>query len=75
MTTEFRVVGDVSNDSVINNRDLAILMQYINGCDIYIDDIFAFKTAADVNGDGAVNNRDYALLMQYVNGWDVELKG
>lgn len=63
------VVGDVNGDNQINNKDLALLMQYLNEWDVQVDDI-----AADTNGDGEINNKDYALLMQYVNEWDVELK-
>ena len=63
------IVGDTSGDGNINNRDLALLMQYINGWPVEV-----VEDAADVNADNTVNNRDYALLMQYVNGWPVELK-
>ena len=60
--------GDVTGDGDINNRDLALLQQHINGWDVTAD-----LTAADVNNDGDVNNRDLALLQQYINGWDVTL--
>ncbi len=63
------ITGDINNDGKVNNRDLGILMQYLNGWDVTIN-----KVSADVNGDNAVNNRDYGLLMQYTNGWDVEFK-
>ncbi len=61
------VLGDLNDDGPINNKDLGLLMQYLNNwkVDINID-------AADVNGDGAVNNKDYGLLMQYLNNWDVD---
>ena len=68
-TTDTAIVyGDVDSNGEINNKDLAMLMQYINYWGISID-----TDAADVNADGEVNNRDYALLMQYVNEWDVTL--
>ncbi len=63
------ISGDVYSDGSINNRDLGILMQWLNNWKVEID-----LNAADVNGDNAVNNKDYGLLMQYVNGWNVELK-
>lgn len=66
--SELPSVGDVSGDLKINNKDLAFLMQYINGWNVTID-----VSAADVNKDDKVNNKDYALLMQYINGWDVKL--
>lgn len=63
-------LGDVNEDSKINNRDYALLMQYINKWDVALN-----TDAADVNADGKINNRDYALLMQYINKWDVVLGG
>ena len=63
------VPGDANGDGSVNNRDVALLQQYINLWDVTID-----VEAADVNDDGSVNNRDMALLQQYINGWDVELK-
>ncbi len=61
-------IGDTNNDGQVNNKDLALLMQYINGWEISID-----TTLADVNNDCKTNNKDYALLMQYLNSWDVTL--
>ena len=60
--------GDVNLDGNINNRDIALLMQYVNGYDVEV-----LAIVADVNKDGSINNKDVALLMQYVNGWDVKL--
>lgn len=62
-------VGDINNDGNINNRDLALLVQHINGWEVEI-----IADQADVNGDDKINNKDYALLMQYINGWTVILK-
>ena len=62
------VYGDVNGDGRINNKDLGLLMQKLNGWAVEISD-----AVADVNADGRVNNKDYGLLMQYVNGWDVEI--
>ena len=62
------VYGDANGDGAVNNRDVALLQQYINKWSVEID-----LAAADANGDGAVNNRDVALLQQYINKWDVEL--
>ena len=61
--------GDVNGDGSVDNKDYALLMQYLNGWDVELD-----LGVADVNGDGSVDNKDYALLMQFLNGWDVELK-
>ena len=60
--------GDANGDGSINNRDVALLQQYINKWDVELDEV-----AADANGDGAINNRDVALLQQYINKWDVTL--
>lgn len=62
------VFGDVNDDGAINNKDLAMLQQYVNKWGISIN-----VAAADVNVDGAVNNKDLALLQQYINKWDVQL--
>ena len=65
---ETAVPGDANGDGAVNNRDLALIQQYINKWEISID-----LDAGDVNNDGAVNNRDLALMQQYINKWDVEL--
>ena len=62
------VYGDANGDGVINNRDLALMQQYINRWEVSVD-----EEACDVNADGTVNNRDLALLQQYINHWDVTL--
>ncbi len=61
-------ICDVNDDGKVNNKDLGLLMQYLNGWDVQV--IFE---AADLNGDGKVNNKDYGLLMQKLNGWDIVL--
>lgn len=63
------VSGDTNRDGRVNNKDLGLLMQHLNGWDVKID-----QGACNINGDSVVNNKDYGILMQYVNGWDVELK-
>lgn len=63
------ISGDINNDNAVNNKDLGLLMQYINNWNVEIN-IYT----ADVNDDGAINNKDYGLLMQYINNWDVELQ-
>ncbi len=62
------ISGDLSGDGRINNKDLGVMMQYLNNWGITI-----IVEAADTNGDGRVNNKDYGLLMQYLNNWGVEL--
>ena len=62
------MLGDATGDGAVNNRDLAMMQQYINGWKVVVD-----ADACDVNVDGAINNRDLALLQQYINGWDVTL--
>ena len=56
------VGGDANGDGKVNNRDLGLLQQYLNGWDVTID-----ATACDINGDGKVNNRDLGLLQQQLN--------
>lgn len=57
-------VCDLNSDGSTNNRDLALLVQYINGWDVQIN-----RSVADFNPDGEINNKDYCLLMRYINGW------
>ena len=59
---------DLNADGEINNRDLVLLQQHLNGWDVTID-----IAVCDVTADGEINNRDLVLLQQYLNGWDVEL--
>lgn len=61
--------GDIDGNEDINNRDLGVLMRYLNGWDIEFNPL-----AADVDRDGFINNRDYGILMRYLNEWDIELK-
>ena len=60
--------GDVNGDGRVNNRDLGLLQQHLNGWDVSVD-----TATSDVNDDTRVNNRDLGLLQQYLNGWDVQL--
>lgn len=64
--TENQNMGDINDDGIKNNKDLALLIQYINGWNVTIN-----KENADTNFDGKINNKDYALLMQYINGWEI----
>lgn len=60
--------GDANGDGSVNNRDLGMLQQYLNGWGTGVD-----TAALDLNNDGKVNNRDLGLLQQHLNGWGVEL--
>ena len=62
------ISGDLNEDGKVNNKDLGLLMQYLNGWNVDIR-----TEAADVTRDGKINNKDYGIFMQYLNGWDVEL--
>jgi len=63
------IYGDANDDGVVNARDYAMLIQYLNGWAVTIN-----TNAADVNKDSAINARDYAMLIQHLNGWNVELQ-
>ena len=63
------IPGDINGDGKVNNKDLALLQQYLSDWDVTVD-----TAVADVNDDGKVNNKDLALLQQYLSDWDVELK-
>ena len=66
---EVVIPGDANGDGKVNNKDLALLQQYLSDWDVAID-----IPVADVNDDGKVNNKDLALLQQYLADWDVVLK-
>lgn len=55
------IPGDVDGNGRLNNRDLGLLQQKINGWDVTV------SAEADINGDGALNNRDLGLLQQTLN--------
>ncbi len=61
--------GDVNGDTKINNKDLGLLLQYLNNWDVTV-----VEAACDVNADDKINNKDLGLLLQYLNNWDVELQ-
>ena len=61
---ELMCIGDVKVDGEANNKDLALLMQFINGWKVEIN-----TECSDFNLDGKFNNKDYVLLMRYINGW------
>jgi hypothetical protein len=69
VSADSHVAGDADGDGKVNNRDLGLLQQYLNGWDVQVN-----KYASDVNGDNKLNNRDLGLLLQYLNGWDVQLR-
>lgn len=64
LAEETTALGDVNADGKINNKDLGLLMQYLNNWDVTIS-----ESEADVNNDGKINNKDYGLLMQQINKW------
>ncbi len=63
------VAGDMNGDGLLNNKDLGVLQQYLNGWQVELNIV-----AADINADGELNNKDYALLQRYLNAWDVSFK-
>jgi hypothetical protein len=62
------LMGDVENDGQVNGKDAALLIQYVNGWNVGID-----ESLADVYADGKINIKDYITLVRYLNGWDIEL--
>ncbi|MBE6811135.1 MAG: hypothetical protein E7521_08825 [Ruminococcaceae bacterium] len=60
--------GDTNADYVINNKDAALLMQYINGWNVNIE-----TESSDINVDSKINNKDYVMIMRYINNWDITL--
>lgn len=64
-TREIIMQGDANGDGSINNKDLALLMQHLNGWVVEID-----LDLIDMNFDEKINNKDYVLLMRQINGWE-----
>ena len=58
------VIGDLNNDTYINNSDVILLRRYLAGWETSVK-----KEACDVNGDGVVNNRDAMHFARYLAGW------
>ena len=61
----FRMLGDVNNDGVVDAEDYMLLKRYCLGTfELSEDDL----KAADINQDGEVNAEDYMLLKRVVLG-------
>ena len=63
------IVGDINEDSKIDNSDLVSLGQYLIGA---VEDTIINLKAADVTGDGNVDVADLALMKQYLMGDSVD---
>ena len=64
-----RVPGDVDGNGTVNGRDSLMLLQYVAGWEVTIN-----ESNADVDQNGTVNGRDSLIMLQYIAGWDVTLK-
>lgn len=60
------IAGDADGNGVLNTKDAALIMQYINGWDVEVH-----TAEADYNGDGVINTKDYVLIIRYLNGWTI----
>lgn len=59
------ILGDVNNDTLIDNLDAVIVLRYDCGM---IDETKSILSCGDVNGDGCVDNLDAALMLKYDAG-------
>lgn len=59
------VYGDVNQDALINNKDVAMLLRYLVGREKLSE--IQIK-AADANKDNAINNKDAAKIARYLVG-------
>lgn len=57
------VLGDVNNDSVVNNKDAIAVMKHFLSIETIEDN--DSLTAGDVNKDGSVNNKDAIAIMKH----------
>jgi hypothetical protein len=63
------VRGDADGDGEVSTRDLAEMIQDLNGWEVEV-----VPELLDVDADGKTTNRDYVLISRYYNDWDVELQ-
>lgn len=63
------IPGDVTNDGVVNGKDVTLLRRYNAGYQVSIN-----EAAADVNDDDVINGKDATLIRRFNAGFDVELK-
>lgn len=57
--------GDVNYDGVVDQTDLDLVLNHINGRELLEGEEFK---RADINDDNVVNTSDLTQIMQYVNG-------
>ena len=63
------VRGDADGDGQVSTRDLAEMIQDLNGWDVQV-----VPELLDVDADGKTTNRDYVMINRHYNGWDIELQ-
>lgn len=59
------MLGDLDGNGKVNNRDLGLLLLYLNDDDL--SDKTFIEAAADLDGNGKINNRDLGLLQLELN--------
>lgn len=57
------IEGDVNNDGVVNNKDVALMTKKLAGYKVNIDTV-----SADVNNDGKFNLKDVSVLVKRLAG-------
>ncbi len=60
------VLGDANDDGFVTLADVTLLMKYLAGWDVTINEV-----NSDANVDGKVNLADVTLIMKYLANWDV----
>lgn len=58
--------GDVNDDGIIDNNDLARMFKYIYNSKVYS---LPVESAADANCDGKINNVDLLIIYKKINGF------
>lgn len=66
------ILGDVNEDNLINNKDVALIARYLVGKEQLTDEQ---RSVADVNADGKINNKDVSKLARYLVGKELSLGG
>ena len=62
--TKYALYGDVNSDGLVNETDLELLENHLNGVLLSGQNL----KNADINNNGEVNNIDYTLLQDFLNG-------
>ena len=65
---ESDIPGDIDGNGIVNIRDAARLILYVNN-----NDVDCLNAALDADGNGIINNDDASAILKSITGWDASL--